>query len=62
MVDKKWFAIFSRLHTSAFDCAKTMTLFKELVRLVTGRGGSDDGEEGICGDKVNLVIEGGDNR
>jgi hypothetical protein len=37
-----------------------MTLSKELLRPVAGRGCGDNGAEGKSGDKVNLVIEGGD--
>jgi hypothetical protein len=38
---------------------KRFTVLKELMRLVAGRGGSDD-KEVKGGNKVNLVIKGGD--
>jgi hypothetical protein len=59
-IDEKRFAMILRLHTSAFDHATTMTLLKELMRLVAVRIDSDDGGEAKGGNKVNLVIEGGD--
>jgi hypothetical protein len=46
---------------SAFDRAATMTLLKELLRLVARRGGGYiDRGEAKGDDKVNLVIDGGD--
>jgi hypothetical protein len=51
---------FSQLHTLAFDRAATMPLLKELLWLIAGRGDNDNGGEGKVGDKVNLVIEGGE--
>jgi hypothetical protein len=45
-IDEKRFAVILRLHTSAFDHATTMTLLKELMRLVAGRIDSDDRGEG----------------
>ncbi|MCI55676.1 hypothetical protein A2U01_0076927, partial [Trifolium medium] len=44
---------------SAFDRAAVVALLKELLLLVAGRGGSDDGGEVKGGDKVNLASEGG---
>jgi hypothetical protein len=55
-IDEKWFAVFLRLHTSAFDRASAMTLMKELLRLVARRDGDDDGGEETSGDKVNIVV------
>jgi hypothetical protein len=52
--------VFLRLHTPAFDRAISVALLKELMRLVAGRVGGDEGGEAKGGDKVNLVIEGGD--
>jgi hypothetical protein len=43
------FAVFLRLHTSDFDRAISVALLKELLRLVAGRCGSDDGGEANCG-------------
>jgi hypothetical protein len=37
-----------------------VTLLKELMLFVAGRGSGDDRGEIKGGDKVNLVIEGGD--
>ncbi|MCI60272.1 condensation domain protein, partial [Trifolium medium] len=38
-IDEKWFAVFLRLHTSAFDRAAAVALLKELMRLVAGSRG-----------------------
>jgi hypothetical protein len=48
------------LHTSTFDRAAAVALLKELMRLIVGRGGSDDRGETKGGDKMNLVIDGGE--
>jgi hypothetical protein len=45
---------------STFDRAVAVTLLKELMLFVAGRGSGDDRGEIKGGDKVNLVIEGGD--
>jgi hypothetical protein len=57
-IDEKRFALFLRLHTSVCDRAAAVALLNELLRLVAGRGGGDDGGEVKgSGDKVNLAIE-----
>lgn len=54
-ISDKRFALFLRLHTSACDRAAAVSLLKELLRLVAGRGGGDGGD--VKDDKVNLAIE-----
>ncbi|GAU47717.1 hypothetical protein TSUD_325070 [Trifolium subterraneum] len=61
VTDEKRFAVSLQFHLSAFDHATTVTLLKELLRLIAGRCGGDDGGGAKSDEKVDLANEDGDN-